>query len=134
LALNKYLDQKKQDVQRFFQENASSYLQAERHVLGFDHTEIAEDLCRKWKLPESHAEAMRYHHDPASSGDNQLTHVIYLANYLAKESGYASCPDAEETPLEAASLKALTLKEADIEDLCADLSAAVQQITASLNT
>ncbi len=133
LALNKYLEQKKQEVQRFFNDHSASSLLAERHVLGFDHTEIAEDLCRKWKLPDSHAEAMRYHHDPVSSGDNQLAHVIYLANYLAKEAGYGSDPCADVTPLEETSLKALTLKQADIEDLSADLSAAVEEITASLN-
>jgi HD-like signal output (HDOD) protein len=133
LALNKYLDQKKQDVQHFFQEHSPSYLLAERHVLGFDHTEIAEDLCIKWKLPESHAKAMRYHHDPGSSGDNQLAHVIHLANFLAQETGYSSSPEAESTSLEESSLKALTLKQADIEDLSADLSAAVEEITASLN-
>jgi hypothetical protein len=76
---------------------------------------------------------MRYHHDPASSGENQLAHVIHLANYLAKEAGYGSGPDADGNPLEESSLKALTLKQADIEDLSADLSTAVEEITASLN-
>lgn len=133
LALNKYLYQKKQDVQRFFQEHSPSYLLAERHVLGFDHTEIAEDLCIKWKLPESHAKAMRYHHDPASAKDNQLVHVIHLANFLAKEAGYGSSPEAEDRSLEESSLNALTLKQADIEELSDDLSAAVEEITASLN-
>lgn len=134
LALNKYLDQKKQDVKRFFQEHSPSYLLAERHILGFDHTEIAEDLCIKWKLPESHAKAMRYHHDPCLSGENQLAHVIHLANFLAKESGYSSSPDTESAPLDESSLKTLTLKQADIENLSSDLSAAVEEITASLMT
>lgn len=133
LALNKYLDQKKQDVHRFFQEHSASYLLAERHVLGFDHTEIAEDLCIKWKLPKNHAGAMRYHHDPAASGDNQLAHVIHLANYLAKESGYGSGSNDDDSPLETTSLKALTLKQADIEALSSELSAAVEEIMASLN-
>lgn len=133
LALNSYLDQKRQDVQRFLQEQSPSYLLAERHVLGFDHTEIAQDLCLKWKLPENHAEAMRYHHDPASSSDNQLAHVIHMANYLAKEAGYGSGPNGDDNTLEESSLKALTLKQNDIEELTSDLSAAVEEITASLN-
>jgi HD-like signal output (HDOD) protein len=133
LALNSYLDQKKQDVQCFFKEQSQSYLLAERHVLGFDHTEIAHDLCHKWKLPENHAEAMRHHHDPASAGDNQLAHVIHLANYLAKETGYGSGPDADGNPLEESSLKALTLKQTDIDELSSELSAAVEEITASMN-
>jgi HD-like signal output (HDOD) protein len=135
LALNKYLDQKRQEVQRFLEEHSPSYLLAERHVLGFDHTEIAEDLSLKWKLPENHANAMRHHHDPVSAGENQLAHVIHLANHLAKESGYGSGgPDADGSGLEQESLKALALKPDDIEGLVTDLSAAVEEITASLNS
>jgi HD-like signal output (HDOD) protein len=134
LALNKYLDQKKQEVLRFLQEHSPSYLLAERHVLGFDHTEIAEDLSIKWKLPETHAIAMRYHHDPAGAGDNQLAHVVHLANHLAKESGYASGPDTDGSGPEEESLKALALKPDDIEGLSSELSSAVEEITASLNS
>jgi HD-like signal output (HDOD) protein/DNA-directed RNA polymerase subunit RPC12/RpoP len=132
LALNEYLAQKKQDVRRFFQEHSPSYLLAEQHILGFDHTEIAENLCLKWKLPESHAKAMRYHHTPSSSENNQLAHVIYLANHLAKDSGYGSSQDAESEPLEESSLKILTLKQADIEELSGSLTTAVEEITESL--
>jgi HD-like signal output (HDOD) protein/predicted RNA-binding Zn-ribbon protein involved in translation (DUF1610 family) len=133
LALNTYLDQKKQEVQRFFQEHSPSFLLAERHVLGFDHTEIAEDLSRKWKLPESHAKAMRYHHDPACAGDDPLTHVIHLANHVAKEAGFASGSDTNSTDLDENSLKTLALKPADIEGLSSELCEVVEEITASLN-
>ncbi len=133
LALNNHLDQKRQEVQKFTQEQSPSFLLAERHVLGFDHTEIAEELCLKWKLPEHHAEAMRYHHDPAAAGDNQLVHVIHLANYLAKEAGFGSGSNTDDNSLEPASLKALTLKQTDVEELATELSSAVEEITASLN-
>jgi HD-like signal output (HDOD) protein len=133
LALNNCLDQKRKEVARFLQEESPSYLLAERHVLGFDHTEIAQDLCLKWKLPENHAEAMRYHHDPSSAGDNPFAHVIHLANYLAKEAGFGSGSEADDNPLDASSLSNLGIKHADIEALSADLAASVEQITASLN-
>ena len=133
LALDLYLDQKKKELQHYFQENSPSYLLAERHVLGFDHTEIAQDLCRKWKLPEHHAEAMRFHHDPDAAGDNQLAHVIYLANRLAKEAGYGSCKEIEDTPLAESSLEALNLKQSNISEFSSDLVSAVEEITDSLN-
>jgi HD-like signal output (HDOD) protein len=133
LALDHYLDQKKKVLQHFLQKTSPSYLLAERHVLGFDHTEIAQDLCRKWKLPEHHAAAMRFHHDPDAAGDNQLAHVIYLANHLAKEAGYGSCKDVEDTPIAESSLQTLNLKQSDISKLGSDLVAAVEEITESLN-
>ena len=134
LALDHYLDQKKAALQHFLQETSPSYLLAERHVLGFDHTEIAQDLCRKWKLPDHHAEAMRFHHDPDAAGDNQLAHVIYLANHLAKEAGFGSGKDVEDTPLAESTLKSLSLKRSDIAELSSAIVSAVEEITESLNS
>lgn len=133
LALDHYLSQKKSEVDLFFQNPGASFLEAERHVLGFDHTEIAQDLCRKWKLPESHIEAMRFHHDPEASKDNQLAHIIYLANCISKTAGFSSSMTTDEAPIEEASMKLLQLKPEDLDSISADLVTAVEEITASLN-
>ena len=133
LALNHYLNQKKTEVDQFIKTTSTSYLLAERQILGFDHTEIAQDLCIKWKLPDHHADAMRYHHDPDSAGDNQLAHLIYLANQLAKEAGYGCEKDIDDAPLAESSLKALHLKQSDVAELISELTDAVETITQSLN-
>lgn len=133
LALDAYLVSKKEDLNKFFESSEATFLDAERHVFGFDHTEIAQDLCRKWKLPESHIEAMRFHHDPMGSDNNQLAHIIYLANCIAKQVGFGSQEVSGEVIIEPSSLKALQFKQDDIEDLGIDLTAAVEKITDSLN-
>jgi HD-like signal output (HDOD) protein len=133
LALDPYLEKKKSAVDLFFQNQGATFLEAERHVLGFDHTEIAQELCRKWKLPENHAEAMRFHHNPDEADNNQLAHIIYLANCIAKIAGYGSSMAADDTPLEAASMKALQLKQEDVDTISASLAVIVEDITASIN-
>lgn len=58
--------------------------QAEREVLGFDHTEVGEALFTMWKLPEMLVKSCRYHHHPEAAGDmQQAVWLVYLAHELA---------------------------------------------------
>jgi HD-like signal output (HDOD) protein len=132
LALDPHIMQRKEQVQAFLAENPNSFLAAERQVLGFDHTEIAFDLCQKWKLPESHAEAMRFHHSPDSAGNNQLAYIVHTANYLAIQAGLGAGPAFDNEPLSEGALDALTLKDADLEEVSAEMISAVEKISASL--
>lgn len=59
--------------------------EAERRVFGFDHGLIAAEFFKKWKLPPAQIHAIRFHHDPALSGDDPLTHILHAADTLANE-------------------------------------------------
>jgi HD-like signal output (HDOD) protein len=91
-----------------------TFLEVEKQVLGFDHTELASDLCTKWKLPENHVSAMRFHHDPAASGDNQLAYIVHTANFIAQRSGIGSSLDADLYELDPTALSFLSLDEEDL--------------------
>ena len=56
----------------------------EKRVLECDHTEIAADVFSQWHFPESVVDAIRFHHTPAQSGDNELAYILNAANMLAK--------------------------------------------------
>jgi HD-like signal output (HDOD) protein len=132
LALDSYIIQKNKEIQEFLKNQSPSFLEAERQVLGFDHTEIAFDLCMKWKLPESHAEAMRYHHSPDSAANNQLAQIVHIANYLAQQAGLGTGPAFDNEPLDDAAIALLNLKPADLEEITAEMISAVDKISESL--
>ena len=132
LALDPYVGAKKKEIEAYIKDHSASFVQAERQVLGFDHTEIAHDLCKKWKLPESQAAAMRYHHTPAESGENQLAYIVYMANHIAGLAGCGCGLKGEEDILDMADLNMLRLKNDDIEKMAGEVSSAVAEITASL--
>lgn len=134
LALDQHIFEKRQSLLEFIKKNGPSFLAAERYLLGFDHTEIAYDLCQKWKLPTNHVEAMRYHHNPEASNGNELAHIVHTANYISKKAGYGSGPGSENEPLSPASLETLHLNDDDIENFATEVGTAVQKITESLNT
>jgi HD-like signal output (HDOD) protein len=133
LALNRYVLQKGKEIEDFMKNQAPSFLLAERAVLGFDHTEVAHDLCVKWKLPENHISAMRYHHNPEETKDNQLARIVYLANHVADLAGMGGGPGFNGEPLNPVSLKALRFDENDMQAMAGDVLKAVEEITSSLN-
>lgn len=134
LALDSQILKKKKEISAFLQNGETNFRKAEHHVLGFDHTEIAFDLCQKWNLPDAHAEAMRYHHNPDQSENNQLAHIVHIADYMAKQAEFGTGPAFNSEPLNPASVEMLQLKPEHIEEITADMIDSVEKITESLDT
>ncbi len=134
LAMDHYVVQKKKAIEQFLKEQSPSFLDAEREVIGFDHSEIAFELCQKWKLPASHIDAMRHHHTPEAAKDNDLVHIIHVANCMAKQCGLGCGPAFDGEPMNPLSLQILKLKPPEIEEISAEVLSAVENISQSLNS
>jgi HD-like signal output (HDOD) protein len=131
LALDRYIFERKTRVDKALA-GGVSFLQVEKQVLGFDHTELASDLCTKWKLPDNHVSAMRFHHDPAASEGNQLAYIVHTANHIAMHSGIGSCTDANLYELDPGALDFLSLDEDDLAGYNQATIEAVNQISQSM--
>ncbi len=74
---------------------------AERAIFGFDHSEVGAALARKWGLPESLTESIRWHHDPYAADETDLMVLaIHVANCLAvmveiESTDYADAPQID---------------------------------------
>ncbi len=132
LALDPHILKSRPEIDRLMRQQSVSFLQAERQILGFDHTEISHDLCQKWKLPENHTAAMRYHHSPAESKGNQLAYIVHLANFIAAQAGFGGGPGFQEQPLHPDCLETLRLKPTDVDEIASQIAASVEEITAKL--
>jgi HD-like signal output (HDOD) protein len=131
LALDRYLLERKAQVDQALTAGIS-FLEVEKQVLGFDHTELASELCTKWKLPENHVSAMRFHHDPGASKGNQLAYIVHTANHIAQQSGIGSSMDANLYELDPEALASLSLDEEDLTRYSEAMIEAVGQITQSM--
>ena len=68
---------------RHLNDHQYQFIEAEREILGTDHTEIGSRLAGIWDLPESLAKAIRHHHCPEKDNEfTELTHIVYLADLL----------------------------------------------------
>jgi HD-like signal output (HDOD) protein len=131
LALDKYLLERKQQVDQALKKG-HTFLEVEKQALGFDHTELASDLCTKWKLPENHVSAMRYHHEPSASDGNQLAFIVHTANYIAKQCEKENIPVGSQYELDPQALSFLSLDESDLVTYIESTVEAVSQITQSM--
>jgi len=64
-------------------EDENNFSEAEKAILGIDHTEVGGGLAQKWSFPESLIDTIRHHHKPENATRNlELTHIVYLADLL----------------------------------------------------
>jgi HD-like signal output (HDOD) protein len=83
LVLDRHVDQRKDEFERLTEGGRNSMIAAEQHILGLDHAEIGFEVCKHWNIPESISKAIRFHHQPSQSDDDELAYIIFLANSIA---------------------------------------------------
>jgi putative nucleotidyltransferase with HDIG domain len=83
VVLDQYITGAYPMLYREFQDRQSEIIDVETRVLGMDHTRVGEILAQKWSLPTSLANAIRFHHRPEETRNNDpLTTIVYLADLL----------------------------------------------------
>jgi len=108
-------------------------IQAERDVLGIDHTEVGAMLADAWHFPAILREAVADHHAPASAAGNSLANLIHVADLTAHALGFTQSDEEQVAPLDrtawerlggdwVAYAKALPEIEAGFEEACQAIS------------
>jgi putative nucleotidyltransferase with HDIG domain len=65
-------------------EASMDLIDAERELLGFDHTEVGSHLARQWHLPDIIVECIAYHHHPRQAQQHAAAVAhIHIANAIA---------------------------------------------------
>ena len=64
-----------------------TFLSAEKEILEFDHSELASEVCKTWNIPQSLTFAIRYHHHPSQSEENELAYIVHVADVIAMMTG-----------------------------------------------
>ncbi|MEN0061647.1 MAG: HDOD domain-containing protein [Myxococcota bacterium] len=67
---------------------SDSYVKAEQDVFGFDHSKLAGECLRRWKLPLEAVELVERHHEPVEEGGCHYTNpraraVLAVADHIA---------------------------------------------------
>jgi putative nucleotidyltransferase with HDIG domain len=83
VVLDQYITGAYPLLYRELQDRQSEVIDVENRILGMDHTRVGELLARKWSLPASLTDAIRFHHWPEDDKSNAtLTTIVYLADLL----------------------------------------------------
>jgi len=88
--------------------------EAERDVLGFDHTDIGSKIAEKWNLPPELVDAIAHHHSPEKSEVSPaLTSIVHLGDAICLMLGWGIGADGLLYPLSDFALQTLGLENID---------------------
>ncbi|MFW5734210.1 MAG: HDOD domain-containing protein [Oceanidesulfovibrio sp.] len=102
--------------------------EAERKLLGFDHTEVAEAMLEAWSFPDSLRNIIRCHHEPELSVKTMDCAVLHVADVLARalRNGYRG--KFAVSPLSPEAWERLGLSPSDIAPLASQADHMVDDI------
>jgi HD-like signal output (HDOD) protein len=128
LILDPYVYERKDTFDEFMAEGKNTFEKAEKTILGFDHSEIASELCQKWKISNDQRIAIRFHHCPSRSDGNELAYILHMANYIAMVNGYGAGTNGARYQTEDGVMDFLDLREEDVEHIKNDVHESVEKI------
>ncbi|MCA1905874.1 MAG: HDOD domain-containing protein [Desulfarculus sp.] len=127
VVLRAHMPEDNDAIAALMAERGLSVREAEREVLGFDHSHIGQWLAESWKLPENLIDPIRWHHQPEGARNAPLvTAVVHLADHLTRAYGLGDGGDDWVPELDRAAMKRLNLSgqqlENIVESMCDKLS------------
>ncbi|MEO0588455.1 MAG: HDOD domain-containing protein [Planctomycetota bacterium] len=109
-----------------------SLREAERKTIGADHEQFGAELCRTWKFPASFTHVTGFHHRPMelAAEHRTLTGLVYVADHITHklELGFQHGAECQELPEDL--LKALNLSATAVEEVAAQVPAAMDEARA----
>lgn len=102
LALDRCLPEGMAHVVLWAVQHDLSHSQAERQLLGWEHSEVGGWVSEHWRFSSDVVEAIRLHHEPPQCSTVCLADVVHVGNALAHALDLAGAPDEAVPPLEPA--------------------------------
>jgi len=118
VAIKMELPREYEKITVLSQKKKISRLEAEREILGLDHSEVGSWLAKSWNLPNKLVEPIACHHDPhLAKEEQQASAIVHFANIMIRGLGYGHAGDIWVPPLNNKAWKLLGLAPADIDPL-----------------
>ena len=128
IILDTYISEMKERFSRFLENEQRTFLSAEKQIIGFDHAEIAFEICKKWNIPNAMTQAIKYHHCPSSSQREKLPYILHLADYIAAKIGGGYDSDDLLYQLEEGTMNYLGIQFKDVSTIMSEVMESMAQL------
>jgi putative nucleotidyltransferase with HDIG domain len=102
--------------------------EAEKEILGVDHSETGAVLLKSWKLPESIVEAVANHHQPVTKPEPRLSTLVHIANGLAHHANPPPGQSMHDLRLSEAVVSEFGINEERVVTMAADVSKSFERV------
>jgi putative nucleotidyltransferase with HDIG domain len=133
LILDPYVLDQREAFDNLIEDENQTFLIAEKQILGFDHAEIASEICNHWKFPEPLTLAIKYHHNPSLSNGTEMAFILHLADFIAVLSGSGYDLDEILDIEEEGTDKFLSIHQEDVKSIGDAIFESVLKIEEELN-
>jgi HD-like signal output (HDOD) protein len=105
-------------------------ISAEKHILGYTHTEAGKLLAEKWNLPPKLVNLIAFHHHPMLAGRfSREAAIVHLADIFCRAMNMGSGGDNKIPPLNKSAWEALQLKLRTIEPIMEEMEREFEDIS-----
>lgn len=126
LIFDRYLKERYDEVIEYAMSNNVSFVDAEAHILGYDHAQIGGLVIAAWDLPARFVEAVAMHHAPSGAKDfPELAYIVHLANAFTLSLGLDVGGDGLMAMVDADAIRKLNINADQIDTLLSDMAEAV---------
>ena len=131
IILDPFIGEQKKPIEDYMEKNQKTFLDAEIEYFGFNHAEVAAEVCRAWKFPEFMSKAINWHHNPAGSDGDLLSYILHMADHLSLMGGVGYDDDDILDEVQEETMSFLQLKQADLSDIILEIMESVNKIGTS---
>lgn len=118
IVVDQFVHHKFIQIVNLINKNNNTFYEAEKEVLGTNHSEIGNWLCEKWNFPAIFLDTIYYHHDPENSPSNKkMVALVHLANNWAKLEGFETDYSEQKINFNTHQLGFLNISEDEIFNL-----------------
>ncbi len=115
-------------MRKVFQEKIS-FLEAEKEILGYTHSQVGEMVGRQWHLPKLLVEVIAYHHSPEKAQEfRAAVAIVHIADVICRMAGIGCGAVGLTNPVNPYALRILNLNAQEIDNLIEKLPEVVNEI------
>jgi putative nucleotidyltransferase with HDIG domain len=128
IILDRYVQENKDQIAAYMAQEEKTFLDAEIYFFGFDHAEIASEICQTWKIPEKIGLAIRCHHQPSISNNDELSYILHMADNISTMGGIGYDDDDAVYEFEKGTMDFIGLTQEDVSDITLKVLEAIDQL------
>jgi hypothetical protein len=130
LVVARYLKANVQALVAYARDHATTFVAAERALLGTDHAAVGGAMARHWHFPSAIAVAIAAHHTPEAEPPSLVLDAVVVANVVAKSIGAGRGAEGTNFAADPAAFDRLGLDFPAFGRVCLATEAALRDLAA----
>jgi len=129
LIVSRYLKADVRELEKYARTHAVTFVDAEREILGVDHTVVGAAMAEAWQFPSEIVDAIRHHHSAPFANPTVVLDAVALANVVAKTIQTGLGAEGLNFAMDPGSYRRLGVDFAAFGRVCLQADAGLREVT-----